>query len=296
MGAWGAGLYSNDLALDLKAMIGAVVRLPFEPARLLQLLCETEFGASTDPDEATTFWLVVADQFAKRGVDLPEARERALAIIAEGVDLKALESLGMPPKELEKRQRMLLELRQRLIAPVAPATRKTMTAPQKLLMQSGDVLAFPSSQGRPINPYLASKKEMRPQFQQDGWGVFVVVECGLVFDFLAWYRPLVIEIALPQRPALADLEAPRTWYLNRAGVCSPAHYKRMELAPIGRVVIDAAKFEAAFPDRPAPRSDTISDISISNRLQMIDPEKADIQRRGRARWRRVDSLAQIASA
>src|SRR5262245_22981435 len=107
MGAWGNGLYSSDFALDMKAMIGAVARLPFEPARLLQMLGDTELGAATNPSDPdyATFWLVVADQFAKRGVDLAEARERALAIIAEDLDLKAMESLSMPPKELEKRRR-----------------------------------------------------------------------------------------------------------------------------------------------------------------------------------------------
>ena len=58
-------------------------------------------------EDHSIFWLVVADQFAKRGIDCPAARDRALALIADGSDLKTMESLGMDPKGLAKRRAML---------------------------------------------------------------------------------------------------------------------------------------------------------------------------------------------
>ena len=70
MGVWGSGLYSGDFALDLRSTIGAVCRLPFDSDRLLEVLCESEPDAAFDGnnEDHTTFWLLVADQFARRGI------------------------------------------------------------------------------------------------------------------------------------------------------------------------------------------------------------------------------------
>src|SRR5579859_3478765 len=97
MGAWGIGLYSSDFAMDLRGCVNAVVRLPFNPDRLLEIICQSEPSSAndaTDPDH-TVFWLVVADLFAKKGIDCPKARDRALAIIADRADLATMAFLGM---------------------------------------------------------------------------------------------------------------------------------------------------------------------------------------------------------
>lgn len=115
MGAWGIGLYSSDFALDLRGSVKAVARLPFEPDRLLEFLCAAEPAAANNPEDSdyTIFWLTVADQFAKRGIDCARARDRALAIIADGADLAAMAALGMDEKSLVKRRAMLEQLRER---------------------------------------------------------------------------------------------------------------------------------------------------------------------------------------
>src|SRR5258708_9895738 len=83
MGVFGAGLYAGDFAMDLRSAISAVSRLPFEGDKLADILCETEPGAAHHPDDEdhTTFWLVAADQFAKRAIVCDRMRDKALAII-----------------------------------------------------------------------------------------------------------------------------------------------------------------------------------------------------------------------
>ena len=95
MGAWDVGLYSSDVALDLKASLRALARLPFDGARLLKLLRATEPAADDPEDEDhTVFWLVAADQFVRHGIVCAEAHKRALDIIVSGADLSELQAAG----------------------------------------------------------------------------------------------------------------------------------------------------------------------------------------------------------
>jgi hypothetical protein len=295
MGSWGTRLYSSDFALDLRPLIGAVARLPFAPDRLLEILCESEPAAAERADDPhhSTFWLTVADQFSKRGIDCRTARERALAMIDAGTDLAIMARLGMTEKDLAKRHKMLAELRTKLASPVGEKPRTVLKAPQPLLMQPGEALTYPMSNGHCINPYFPSKERMRPAWRQDSWNACIIIECGHAFDFLAWYRPIVVELAFPQKPVLSDLFGPRTWYRERAGTCSKSHYARMELCPIGTVPLHPDRLAQAFPPRRGdrPASDAANDISIANRLggATLEPD----ERRRRANIPRIEDLAEI---
>src|SRR5262249_6980629 len=171
MGSWGAGLYSGDFAADLRGAVKAVARLPFEPDRLVEILRESEPGAANNPDDEdhTTFWLVVADQFAKRSIDCRSVRDRALAIIDEGRGPALLAKLGMDAPGLAKRRKQLAELRARLAAPVAAKPRAVLKQPQAYVFAVGDLVIYPASGGKCINPYFPSKDKI-PEWQQDGWG------------------------------------------------------------------------------------------------------------------------------
>src|SRR5205814_1948662 len=105
MGAWGTGLYSSDLAGDMRAVIKSALRLPVDEDRVVEILSDCERGAAADPDneDYTTFWLVLADQFEKRGVAHAPTREKALAILNQGDDLAMMKKLGMKQADLRKR-------------------------------------------------------------------------------------------------------------------------------------------------------------------------------------------------
>ena len=70
MGAWGTGLYSSDMAADMRATVKSVLRLPLDEDRIVDILRDSETQAANDVDneDHTTFWLVLADQFEKRGI------------------------------------------------------------------------------------------------------------------------------------------------------------------------------------------------------------------------------------
>ena len=276
MGVWATGLYSGDFALDLRSTVSALLRLPFPPDRIVDILCESETTAANNAADSdhTTFWLVVADQFAKRGVQCQRARDKALAVIDAGQDLAALEGLGMQASDLRKRRKMLEELRGRILSPPPIKTRKTLSHPQPFLVSLGDLLAYPTSGGKHINPYFPSKemdkiytKEGPKPWTQDGWGAMLVVDCGRAFDYLAWYRVLTLAEAMPQKPAAEQLlDGNILWRLSSPGTCSVRHYTRLELEKVGALPVNPTKVKNLFPGLRPGISAAVSDISISNSM------------------------------
>ncbi|MGA8090598.1 MAG: hypothetical protein WCA10_25205 [Terracidiphilus sp.] len=283
MGVWATGLYAGDFALDLRSTIGAVAKLPFDSDRLLEILCGSEPAAADQADDAdhTTFWLVVADQFAKRGIGSKRARETALEIIDSDRDLATLEKPGMQPADLRKRKKVLDEVRERILAPIAPVkARETMKKPQELLMQTGDVLVYPAFGGRCRNPYFVDQDKDRmgtamPSWRADSWAAMVMVDCGRAFDFLAWYRPLTLAVAMAEKPELAWLRGDLIWKLCRPGTCTAPHFKRMGLEKTGAIAIDGEKLKACFGELRPGMSAAVSDISIANQISVGPYSKAE---------------------
>ena len=276
MGVWSTGLYSGDFALDLRSAIGAVTRLPFNTDQLIEALCQLEPAAAYHPDneDHTTFWLVLSDQFAKRGLDAPRTRDRALAIIDNGEDLAMLKKLGMDDPSLDKRRKLLQILRDRITNPPPAKPRATLKKPQPYLMEVGDVFVYPTDKGKSINPYVSPGRDRSTgplAWNQDGWNLFVVIDRGRAFDFLTWYRPLVLASPAPEISGLRYKENDALWIFRFGGTCSNSHFQRMRLQKIDHLSIDQIKLKNIFPDMRPSHSQAIGDISIANRLSTTRP-------------------------
>lgn len=299
MGVWGTGLYSGDFAMDLRGTIGAILRLPFSDEALLEVIQSTEQQAaeSEDDPDHTTFWLVVADQFSKRGIDCKIARDRAIAIIDTDADLRMNQTLGLDEKSLTVRRKMLDELRSSLLRPVATAKpRKTLKKPQPLIYDVGDVFIYPTCGGDSRNPYNVNPEwEWVKRWKQDGWGAMVIVERGQYLGYLAWYRPITPAEPWTEEPGLSELFQPRRWFCNLAGTLIPTHERQLKLKRVGSLTIDREKFERAFPVRGNPRTSALIDRSIANEMQIRDQSRGDDHRAkyGIAPTPRIESLREI---
>lgn len=261
MGAWGPGLYSDDFALDLRAMISAVCRLPIDGDQIVRLTCDLE-PCSNDPDDEshTTFWLVLADQLHRRGIP-SGASSRAIAIIDDGSNLTTLEQLGMEHPDLRKRQRQLELLRTTLATPPPTRPRRTLKQPQKLLLDRGQVYAYPvDASGNCINPYFTDAT--RPAFVQKRWGAFLVVNTGHALGYLAWYEVARMRRMTKRKPTLRRAVDGVDLGQRRLGTVTAVHKRRMELELLG---------SADVTSTPQPaESETVrvtaADISIANSL------------------------------
>lgn len=277
MGVWGSGLYSGDFAMDLRSSIGAVLRLPFDEDRLIDILCETEPQAANHPEDSdhSTFWLVLADQFSKRAIMTPRLRQKALSIIDKSSDTTALQALGASDADQKKRGKMLDMLRNRITEqPVTHKERTVLKRPQPLLMEIGDVFVYPTAAGRCSNPYIAPEKRHKYKWaawNPDGWSACIIVDSGRAFDFLSWYRPLTISVATAAKPGLAELRGELLWKLKNPGTCSATHLRRLGLEKLGRFPLDREKVRNTFPAVRPGTSAAINDLSIGNQLKVAPP-------------------------
>jgi hypothetical protein len=280
MGIWSPALYGGDLAEDLKETIKAIARLPLEPDYLIELLRQNNAEIAEDPsdEEFTTFWLVLADQFHKYGLNAPTLFQRALEIIDSKQDLQVHSNLRMSPADLKKRQKVLDGLRAKLISPLPKRKAKSLAEPEPFLMDVGDLLVFPvCRQGCSLNPYMSSA--MQSDWQQAAWGAVVIIERGKAFDYLAWYRPIkLIEhfpIEQPREgssskqspiPDLQTLTTNPNWNIEHAGTCSPSHFRKIRVQLVGHVELNEERVKQACADLHSGVQMAINDISISNSL------------------------------
>jgi hypothetical protein len=170
---------------------------------------------------------------------------------------------------LKMRREMLTGLRGHIAASLPPGKKRpVLRKPQPFLMEIGDVLVYPTSQGGNINPYYKSKQLMVPHWEQDGWSAAIIVDAGRAFDFLVWYRPLTLFSAETSKPDLARLLSLSPWILKHPGTCSAVHFKRPELEKIGKLPMDNIKLRSWFPKMASGNGQAINNISISKELKV----------------------------
>lgn len=263
VGTWGPGLYSDDFALDLRSTLSAVCRLPMDGPEIVALLSDLQpVSQRPDDDDHDTFWLVVAEQLQRRGIQ-SEAQGRALRIINSGSNLGMLESLGMSRSDLRKRERNLEKLRGVLSSPLPDKPRRTLKRPQPLLMHRGEVYVYPiDSRGNCVNPYFPDDRA--PEFVQVGWGAFLVVSVGHALDYLAWYELARTPSVSRRKPILDSAVAPIDIERRRIGTLTRLHARRMRLELLGSVAVATTP----APDIKTTIRQTASDISISNILSV----------------------------
>lgn len=276
MGTWGTGLYANDFAEDLPSAIKAVLKLPLPPHEIVDLFQQTHASIANDPNDEdySSFWLVLADQFHKKGIDLPDLFAKAKQIIATGSDLASAAALGMSESDLKKRQKMLLKLSDKLDTPVPKKTRKTLNEPEPFVFEPGDVLVYPVSDlGEPANPYM-SQSMIEQHWDAKSWGAMIVIECERAFGYLAWYRALKLPSAIPldNKPCLDSLKNARNWQLTLPGTCSKSHFKKMLLEKVGNIVLSKSKISKLLKGQQPGDDYAYENVSIANAMTVEDSD------------------------
>lgn len=240
MGTWGASLYEDDTASDLKKSIALVSKIPVDGHQLLELLEQSQ--GNTDPDDVDggLFWLVVADQFEKMGIESTRAASIALRVIESGTDIATCKAKGADEKFLKARQKMLSELAARLQQPRPLKVKSKPKKPPPLVLSTGEVFAFPTMAGSAWHPYRLSSTG---PFIADGWGALVVLATGRAYGWLPWVALASLSVPPETKPTLdAALDGqliphPQTYGAGRF-VPKPSHVKGLRLELLGTIDLD----------------------------------------------------------
>lgn len=210
MGAWGAGLYQSDTGSDLKGTFRRLARLPYSGPRLAAMMVERHSEAD-DPDneDHTTFWLVLADQFHRYGIEDPETFARAVSIIESGADDSMMAELDMDGRDRAKRRAQLEALKVDWFeGNPKPQSRRLLKAPEPFLVEAGDIWVLPTQDGTPPNTYMPAAW-IDENFRPDGWAAFAVAANRHQFGWFAASFVVRLHVDGRERPTLrACLDAP----------------------------------------------------------------------------------------
>ena len=139
MGAWGAGLFSNDIACDVRDHYRELIEDGVDDAEATRKTVE-KFHEVFDDPECSTAIVGFAVTQSKIGRLDPSIRNRALAVIDQGGDLDTWAREN--PKELAKRKGALENARAQLTGPQLARKRLKPPARASCDLVVGDVLAL----------------------------------------------------------------------------------------------------------------------------------------------------------
>ena len=117
MGAWGAGLYQDDIAADIKEEWKVLSQFGFNSPDIKKRIRETylQFDIN-DSDTYIPSWLVVADILIKKKNLDEETKKLALEIIDKELDLNSWKQHGASDSDIKKREKVLARLREKIIS------------------------------------------------------------------------------------------------------------------------------------------------------------------------------------
>lgn len=139
MGAWGAKLYENDTALDVRDRFDDL-----QKGKTVREITNELIGEyANELDDiycAPTFWFALADTQWNLGKLLPEVKEQALAWIKKGGDLSVWQEENQALAIT--REKVLRELSQKLNSPLPPEKKISQHRIYKCEWKIGDVYAY----------------------------------------------------------------------------------------------------------------------------------------------------------
>jgi len=140
MGVWGAALFSNDVACDIRDHYRELIEDVVDDSEATRLTAAKYRESLDDPDDGASAILALAVTQSKIGRLDPSIRDRALAAIDRGGDLSvwAIDN----PKLLARRKQVLAKVRDQLTGPQPARSRIKRPLRPSCGLVAGDVLAL----------------------------------------------------------------------------------------------------------------------------------------------------------
>lgn len=158
MGAWGAGLFSDDTAADVRVEYRDYLADGMDGRDATDKLLAQFRDSQDDPDVGPPFWLALASTQARYGRLEDRVRDRALQIIDDGSDLSRF---AENPKLARTRERVLQKLRAQLTGPQREPAKVRPEVPSECDWEAGEVVGFERTSGEWIPLHVQGIGESR---------------------------------------------------------------------------------------------------------------------------------------
>ena len=140
MGSWGAKLYQDDIAEDVRDKFKDLLHRGKTAEEITKQMIEEYSYEIGDPDDGPVFWLALADTQWNLGRLMPGVREQALELLTRGCDLARWHEED--PELALVREKVLVELQQKLNSPQPPEKKISQYRLYKCEWKTGDVFAY----------------------------------------------------------------------------------------------------------------------------------------------------------
>lgn len=144
MGAWGPGIFSCDLACDVRASYREKIGEGLSSEEATESLCQDFPECLNDPDERPTFWMALAAAQWQCGRLISKVKYYAIEVIDAGGDIHLFQS----PKHCRQRAAALAKLRTRLLQPQRAPTRIREVYHYRTDWNLGDVVGYRLQSGK----------------------------------------------------------------------------------------------------------------------------------------------------
>ena len=151
MGAWGTGFYSDDTTSDVRDTYLDLLRKRVPPEEAVAQMLE-EWKPDRDEECGYLFWLTIALLQWEYGHLPQERREKALAILASGVDEARWAEVR--PRDREKRREVMAKLEAKFRSEPEKVKKLRPYTHKRLPWKVGDVLSL--RLGRECEPWRGS--------------------------------------------------------------------------------------------------------------------------------------------
>ncbi|MHB1415333.1 MAG: hypothetical protein ACYC1C_08775 [Chloroflexota bacterium] len=192
MGAWGPGIFFDDIACDVRDDFRALIGDGLSPTEATSLLI-ADYQPDDDAELGDVFWLALAATQWRLGRLQSEVLRRALVVIDSGSNLRRWEDEA-DPWDAASRKKILERLRARLLSPQPPPRTVRKVFRQDTPFEVGDVIAYRLESGRQALLHVARLHVDRggraPIFQVLDW-VGDNLPAALDFSTLAPRRPFL---------------------------------------------------------------------------------------------------------
>ncbi len=140
MGAWGPGLYQDDVTCDIKDDYVDRLKAGYTNIEATKETIDRNMDFIQDEDEGPLFWFALADTQWKYGRLLEEVKEEAIKHIKSGKNLEIWKQEN--EKQYKKRKMILEELEERLNSPQPPEKKVSKLVIERSPWEVGDILLY----------------------------------------------------------------------------------------------------------------------------------------------------------